>query len=255
MNILAIGDVVSDRGCEFLRARLPAFKKLKSIDFTIVNGENSAVGNGILPSSANHIFDSGADIITTGNHVFRRKEIYDFLDEKADIIRPANYHREVPGKGYAVIDLGYTQVAVINLSGRVYMEDCANPFDTADEILSKIRCKSIIVDFHAEATAEKAALAYYLDGRVSAVFGTHTHVQTADARVLPGGTGFISDIGMTGVKDSVIGVKPELSVRYIRTGLPTRFDAADGPCFMNGCIFEIDNGTGKCLSVEPVIVE
>ena len=255
MNILAIGDVVSDKGCEFLRARLPGLKKLKNIDFTIVNGENSAVGNGITPASAKHIFDSGADIITTGNHVYRHKEFYGFLDERPDIIRPANYHAENPGRGFAVSDLGYTQVAVINLAGRVYMDACDNPFDAADSILGKINCKTVIVDFHAEATAEKAALAYYLAGRVSAVFGTHTHVPTADAKILPGGTGFITDIGMTGVKDSVIGVAPQISVQYLRTGMPARFDAADGACVMGGCIFETDNKTGRCLSIEQIIIE
>jgi metallophosphoesterase (TIGR00282 family) len=255
MNILAIGDVVSDKGCEFLRARLPSLKKLKNIDFTIVNGENSAVGNGITPASAGHIFDSGADIITTGNHVFRRREIYSFLEENPNIIRPANYHADSPGRGFTVSDLGYSQVAVINLAGRVYMEGCDNPFDAADRILSGIKCKTVIVDFHAEATAEKAALAYYLDGRVSAVFGTHTHVPTSDARILPGGTGFITDLGMTGVGDSVIGVVPSISVQYMRTGMPARFDAADGACVMDGCIFEIDSKTGRCISAEQIIIE
>ncbi len=255
MNILALGDVVSDSGCEFLRQRLPGIKKLYGVDFVIANGENSAVGNGITPTSAKYLFDSGVDLITTGNHVFRRKEMYDMLDERSDIIRPANYHSEAPGKGWAQIDLGFTQLAVINLAGRVYMEDSENPFDAADRILDKISCKTVIVDFHAEATAEKAALAYYLDGKVSAVFGTHTHVQTADARILPKGTGFITDIGMTGVKDSVIGVVPEISVNHIRTGMPARFDAAKGPCMLNGCIFGIDQKTGRCESAESVIVE
>ncbi len=255
MNILAIGDVVSDKGCEFLRQTLPGFKKVKGIDFTIANGENSAVGNGINPVSAKFLFDSGVDFITTGNHVFRRKEVYEFLDERADIIRPANYHSENPGRGWAKVDLGFTQVAVINLAGRVYMSEADNPFDTADRILAEIDCKTVLVDFHAEATAEKAALAYYLDGRVSAVFGTHTHVQTSDAKVLPGGTGFITDLGMTGVKESVIGVAPELSIKHIRTGMPVRFDAADGACMLNGCIFEIDEKTGRCLGAESVIIE
>lgn len=255
MIILAIGDVVSDKGCEFLRSKLPAFKKMKAIDFCIANGENSAVGNGITPHSANYLFDSGVDFITTGNHTYRRKEIYDFLETESNIIRPANFHSEAPGKGYAIIDLGYSKICIINLSGRVYMDNCSNPFDTIDSILDEVDCKIKIVDFHAEATAEKGAMGYYLDGRVSAVFGTHTHVATADAKILPSGTGFITDLGMTGPKNSILGVKPETSIRWLRTGMPTRFETAEGPCMMNGCIFEIDNKTGTCVSIEPVCIE
>lgn len=258
MVIFAIGDVVSDIGCEFLRKKLPAFKKVKGIDFCIANGENSARGNGILPTSADYLFDSGVNFITTGNHVFLRKEIYERLDSTDRIIRPANYHRTAPGKGWSLVDLGKYRICVINLSGRVYMENCDNPFDTADRILSEIpdkSCRIIMVDFHAEATAEKAALARYLDGRVSAVFGTHTHVLTADAQILPGGTGFITDLGMTGPKDSILGVEPEKSISFIRTGMPARFSAAEGSCFLNGCLFEIDETTGKCLSAESVTLE
>ncbi len=255
MNVFAIGDVVSDTGCEFLRAKLPAFKKLKGIDFCVANGENSAVGNGITPQSAGYLYDSGVDFITTGNHVFRHKEIYEYLDSAENIIRPANYHRTNPGKGYSVTDLGRSQICVINLAGQVYMESCDNPFDAADRILDETDCKIILVDFHAEATAEKGALARYLDGRVSAVFGTHTHVRTADATVLPGGTGFITDLGMTGATDSVLGILPELSIKKIRTGMPERFISAKGECKMEGCIFEIDEKTGKCVSVEAVTVE
>lgn len=255
MRIFAIGDVVSANGCEFLRNRLPAFKKVKGVDFCIVNGENSAVGNGITPFSAEYLFDSGADFITTGNHAFRRKEMYEYFDSNTRVIRPANFSSAAPGRGFSQIDLGFTCVTVINLSGRVYMDSCDNPFDTADRILSGTDGKVIMVDFHAEATAEKGALARYLDGRVSAVFGTHTHVQTNDAAILPGGTGFITDLGMTGAADSILGVKPELSVNWMRTGMPTRFDAADGPCRMDGCLFDIDNKTGLCTAVEPVSIE
>lgn len=255
MVIFAIGDVVSDAGCEFLREKLPAFKKVKGIDFTIANGENSAVGNGIIPHSADYLFDSGVDFLTTGNHVFKRREIYTYLDEKRGIIRPANFHPEAPGRGYEIIDLGFTEICVLNLSGRVYMDDCDNPFDTADRILDKVDCKIKLVDFHAEATAEKAALAYWLNGRVSAVFGTHTHVQTNDVKILSGGTAFITDLGMTGPAESVLGVKPELAVNYMRTGMPTRFETAPGRCRMDGCIFEIDNKTGVCVSAQAVTVE
>ena len=252
MNILVIGDVVSSIGCEFLRKTLPSFKKLKGIDFTIANGENSATGNGITPDSANYLFDCGVDFITTGNHVFKRNEIYDFLEIRNDIIRPANFWKNAPGKGSVVVDLGSARIRIINLSGMAYMDRCDNPFAVADEILKDNDCKITLVDFHAEATAEKGALAHYLDGRVSAVFGTHTHVLTADAKILPKGTGFITDIGMTGPVNSVLGINPETSIKWLRTGMPTRFDAAEGECMMNGCIFEIDKKTGLCTGIEAV---
>lgn len=252
MKILVIGDVVSSAGCEFLRKKLSSFKKENGIDFCIANGENSAVGNGITPDSAQYLFDCGVDFITTGNHIFRRKEIYDFLDSRSDIIRPANFWKNAPGKGTAVVDLGSTQIRIINLSGSAYMDRCDNPFTAVDEILKNNECKITLVDFHAEATAEKGALAYYLDGRVSAVFGTHTHILTADARILPKGTGFITDTGMTGPVNSVLGIKPESSINLFRTGMPSKFEAAEGECMMNGCIFDIDKKTGLCLKAEAV---
>lgn len=256
MNILVIGDVVSSKGCEFLRSVLPSFKRVKGIDLCIANGENSAVGNGITPFSAQYLFDSGVDFITTGNHVYRRREFYDMLDESEDIIRPANFFKGNPGKGYAVIDMGYTRIGIINLMGNVYMDRCDNPFAVVDEILPKLEgCKTILVDFHAEATAEKRALGFYLDGRVSAVYGTHTHVMTADLTFLPKGTVYITDIGMTGPKHSVLGVKPEISIEWLKTGMPARFDTDEGECMLNGCIFEIDNKTGKVISFEPVNIE
>ncbi len=256
MNILVIGDVVSAKGCEFLRNILPAYKKLKKIDLCIANGENSAVGNGITPFSAQYLFDSGVDFITTGNHVYRRKEFYEMLDERDDIIRPANFFGANPGKGFSTIDMGFSKVGIINLAGMVYMDRCDNPFTVVDEILPELSdCRIILVDFHAEATAEKRAMGFYLDGKVSAVFGTHTHIITGDATVLPNGTAYITDIGMTGPKNSVLGVKPEISIEWLRTGMPARFDTAEGECIMNGCIFEIDNKTGKALSVEAVTIE
>lgn len=256
MNIFAIGDVVGQEGCEFLRKTLPSFKKLKGIDFTIANGENSAAGNGITPFSAQHLFDSGVDVITTGNHVYKRREVYDFLDSRGDIVRPANYNRNNPGRGFTVIDKGSVQIGVVNLAGVSYMEPAANPFETADLILPELEmCRIILVDFHAEATAEKKALGFYLDSRVSAVFGTHTHVQTSDAKVLDGATAYITDLGMTGPEKSVLGIKPEIAVNRFKTGMPSRFETAQGRCFMCGCIFEIDEKTGRALSAESVCVE
>lgn len=256
MNILAIGDVVGTNGCEFLRRTLPAFKRHNGIDLCIVNGENSAQGNGILPQSAEHILTSGADIITTGNHALRRFEIYNKFDEEGyPLIRPANFYRTAPGKGYYIIDKGFIKIAVINLMGVVYLENNENPFDCIDRILDEVSdCRIKIVDFHAEASAEKRAMGFYLDGRVSALFGTHTHVQTNDAQVLPNGTGYITDIGMTGPIQSVLGVTPSLAIEKIKTNLPVRFENPDGECKMEGCIFEIDNKTGKTLSAETVSI-
>ena len=253
MRILTIGDVVSKQGCDYLRQRLPALKREYSADLVIVNGENSAVGNGILPQSAQSIFDSGADVITLGNHSLKRVEIYNFLDENRYIIRPANYHPSAPGRGMTIIDKGYVRVAVINLQGAVYLDPIRNPFDIVDELIETAKeenCKIIIIDFHAEATSEKRAMGYYVDGKVSAIFGTHTHVQTSDDQILPNGTGYITDIGMTGPLHSVLGVSTQIVIEKMRTGLPVRFKNEDGPCTIEGCLFEIDNKTGKTVATE-----
>lgn len=257
MNILVLGDVVSGIGCDFLRKKLSAFKKLKAIDFCIANGENSATGNGITPDSARSLFAAGVDFITTGNHVYRRKEVYDLLDESEFIIRPYNFPDSNPGKGVALIDCGRYAVGVINLMGTMFMENLDNPFHAADKALSEFqnRTNIILVDFHAETTSEKQALAYYLDGRVSAFFGTHTHVLTNDDRVLPKGTGYITDVGMCGVTDSVLGVKKEIVIEKFMKNMPVRFDAAEGECMLNGCIFTIDEKSGKCLLTETVRIQ
>lgn len=253
MKILTIGDVVSKQGCDCLLEKLPAIKKEFNTDITIVNGENSAVGNGVLPQSAKTIFSAGADVITLGNHALKRPEIYNFLNENKYIIRPANYHSKAPGLGIAYIDKGFAIAAVINLQGIVYLPPNRNPFDIIDGLINDAKnngAKIIIIDFHAEATSEKKALAYYVDGRASAVFGTHTHVQTNDNQILPGGTGFITDIGMTGPFESVLGVSAECVLEKMITGLPVRFKTADGPCYVEGCFFEIDQKTGKTLYTE-----
>lgn len=256
MNIFIIGDIVGSQGCEFLRQKLPAFKRFKGIDLTIANGENAAPGNGITKAAAEFIFDSGVDFITTGNHAFRRSEVYNFLDERRDIIRPANVSSECPGTGWGVIDMGSVKVGVINLLGRAYINGSDNPFCAVDGLLENIAdCKVKILDIHAEATAEKQAMGFYLDGRVSIVVGTHTHVQTADEKILPGGTGYITDLGMTGPELSVLGVRPEASISWLKTGLPTRFEVSDSPCMMCGCIFETDDKTGKVISIERICVK
>ena len=258
MNILTIGDVCGSIGCNYLLKILPELKRKENIDCIIVNGENSADGNGITPSSSESLFAAGADIITGGNHTLRRKEVYDTLDNNDFILRPHNLTDCSIGKGYAELDLGFIRIAVINLSGRVWMPDCNDPFKTADMLVEKAKengIKTILVDFHAECTAEKRALAEYLDGRVSAVFGTHTHVQTADEKILKNGTAFITDLGMTGPKDSVLGVKTELSIAKIKDGAPVKFSLADGKSILNGCIFNIDKTNGKTIAVKRINIE
>ena len=254
MNILAIGDVVGSIGCHFLRQKLPAFKKFKNVDLVIANGENSADGNGITPASAEFLFQSGVDVITGGNHSFRRKEVFPFYEENVYLLRPANFPQgTTPGRGMCMVDMGYTQVAVINLMGTALLEPLDCPFHTVDCLLDEAvqqGAKVIVVDLHAEATGEKRAMGYYLDGRVSALFGTHTHVPTADETVLPNGTGYITDVGMTGTVHSVLGVKPEIIIAKLKEKLPQRFDLADGPCKLDCILFEIDEKTGKARSVE-----
>lgn len=249
MQILAIGDVVGSIGCKFLRSRLPQLKKIKQIDMVIANGENSADGNGITPASAQFLFDSGVDVITTGNHTFRRRECYDLFDSCESLLRPANYPKGAPGQGFCIYDMGRVRIGVINLLGVVYLESMDCPFETVDKLLHHMP-KITLVDFHAEATGEKGALAHYLDSRVSAVFGTHTHVQTADEQILPGGTGFISDVGMVGPIHSILGVKPELIVQKMKTKMPVRFENATGDCHMDCVLFTISEKTGKTTQVE-----
>ena len=252
MRIMCIGDVVGSVGCAFLRSHLSAFKKTHSIDLTVCNGENAADGNGITPKAAEHLFTSGVDVITLGNHSFRRPEIYPYLDEQPYIIRPYNYPAGyAPGRGKCEVDMGYVKVTVINLMGQESMDaHLENPFTAADKLIKSVDGGIILVDFHAEATSEKRAMGLYLDGRVSAVFGTHTHVMTADAEVLPGGTGYITDLGMTGCIDSILGVKKEIVINRFLSKLPARFDYADGPAKLDCTVFDIDRSTLRCTAVE-----
>ena len=257
MRIFCIGDVVGSVGCCFLRSKLPALKRVKGIDLVICNGENSADGNGLTPSAAQFLFDSGVDAITLGNHAFRRKEVFEVLDSNPFIARPANFpDGAAPGHGVINIDTGRRVVSVINLMGNMYLEsglDCA--FDVIDRALTQAEGRIILVDFHAEATSEKRAMGYYLDGKVSAVFGTHTHVQTSDAQVLPNGTGYITDLGMTGTVHSVLGVKTDIIINKFKTKLPARFDLADGECRLEGALFDINDNTGKCKTAESLRIE
>ncbi len=256
MKVLAIGDVVGKRGTEFLRLKLGKIKAEKNIDFVIANGENSAEGNGITPLSANHLLKSGVNVITTGNHTFRRKEIVPFLSENHMVIRPYNFpNKTTPGVGIYKTKVNGINVAVINVLGVVYLEPLDSPFEAIDNALEFCSdCKIKIIDFHAEATAEKRAMGYYVDGKVSAIFGTHTHVQTSDEEILPLGTGYITDVGMTGVIHSVLGVKKEISIKRMKEKIPIRFQNAEGDCKMECIIFDIDESTGKTVELERMRV-
>ena len=254
LNILAVGDVVGDGGLECLDRHLRQLKKLKNIHFTVVNGENAS-GVGILPRQARAIFDAGADVVTLGNHTWNRIQIADFLEDDRYTLRPANYTNRVPGRGWGVYEgPNGLHIGVSNLIGRCEMaSNGENPFTTADRILKRMEGADVVlVDFHAEATSEKGAMGYYLDGRVQAVWGTHTHVPTADGQILPKGTGFVTDLGMTGPACSVLGIKPEQAINRFLGGLPRRFEPADGPCKLESVVFSIDTATRRCVQVERV---
>jgi len=255
MKILFAGDIVGSPGRKAIAEFVPKIKRKEKVEFAIANGENAAGGSGITPRLSEEIFSSGIDVITSGDHIWKRKEILETLDEHNNILRPANYPPGVPGLGASVVKAkNGTLVGVINLVGRVFMEAVECPFRKAQEEISQIQKKTkiIIIDIHAEATSEKIAMGWYLDGSVSAVMGTHTHVQTADERILPQGTAYITDVGMTGPHDSVIGRKKEQILTRFITQLPTRFEMADEDVRLNGVILDIDEKTGKARSIERV---
>ena len=251
-KVLCVGDVVGNPGMERIRRSLRYLKQKTKADFVIVNGENAAVV-GMTPNQAEDILDSGADVITLGNHAFGKREICDYLDENSRILRPANYAPQVPGKGWGVYETKLGDVAVIDLIGRCNMDYSPdNPFLMVDKILEKISARFIFVEIHAEATSEKLAMGHMLDGKVSAVWGTHTHVPTADAQVLPKGTGYVTDLGMTGPKNSILGIRPELSIAKFRGDLYQRYQWADGPTKIEAVLFTIDASTGRCTVAERV---
>lgn len=256
MRLLFIGDVVGQGGCEFLMKKLPDYKKENGVDICIANGENSAQGNGVTPVSCKMLYDSGVDFITLGNHSFKRPEIIEYLDKEPTIIRPYNFPDGAPGKGVAILEKGRFRVAVINLMGTAYMESLDNPFIAIDNALKETDgCKTIIVDFHAEATAEKRSLGFYLDGRATAVLGTHTHVQTADDQILPKGTAYITDVGMTGPVQSVLGIEPQLAIKKMKQHIPVKFSNAEGVYSMNACLVDIDEKTGKAAYIKRVVLK
>ncbi len=250
MRVLMFGDVVGEAGCACFQHHAPRIKKQYQADLIVVNGENSARGNGITKQSADDLFAGGADVITTGNHCFRRRS-YD-LFEDSRILRPANYPEGAPGSGVCVLDCGAFRFAVINLMGTAFMEPLDNPFTTIDRILETVGTNNILLDFHAEATSEKRAMGWYLAGRVSAVIGTHTHVQTADEELLEGKTAYLTDVGMTGGAYSVLGVSVEAAIEKQRFHRPVTFTEAPPPCMLNAVCIEIDSKTGISTKIERI---
>ncbi len=262
MNILFVGDIFGSAGRHIVREHLPHLLESYAVDLLVINGENAAGGFGITPSLAEEIFDLGAHVITTGNHIWDKKEIFPYMAVPADsygrgrrILRPANYADSTPGFGVyeGTLPSGQTY-AVINLQGRVFMSSCDDPFRKADELLQKITARVILVDFHAEASSEKVALGWYLDGRVTAVLGTHTHIPTADERVLPQGTAYQTDVGMSGPYDSVIGVEKDLVVQRFLTGMPGKFEAAKGNPKLCALCIKCDGGTGRAQAVKRIML-
>jgi len=249
MRVVFIGDVVGSAGREALAATLPSIRREYNADLAIVNGENCADGNGIDARSAQAIYDAGADVITTGNHSFRKNSIAEEYERRDTLLRPANFGDCLPGKGVCELDFGSFGVAVVNLIGTAFMQPVDNPFKCAEEILKNIASKIVIVDFHAEATSEKRAMGFFLAGKVSAVFGTHTHVRTADAEIIDG-TGYITDVGMTGAHNSVLGVDKDVIIERFLTYYPRKHIGASGECDVCGAFAELDNKSGRCVRLE-----
>jgi len=252
MNILMVGDVFGEPGRAALAKHLPRLRHEHAIDFCVVNIENAASGFGVTPAMARQALEQGADVLTSGNHIWDRKEIIEYIVKENLLLRPANYPTGAPGVGSVVVKAGTYQVGVLNVQGRVFLPSIDCPFVRADEEVARMRAATplIVVDMHAEATSEKQAMGWYLDGRVSAVVGTHSHVQTADERILPGGTAYVTDLGLTGPIDSVIGVEKELAIQRFLTGMPNRFEPAKGRARLQGAVIRIDAETGRASGIE-----
>jgi metallophosphoesterase (TIGR00282 family) len=251
-TIVFIGDVVASAGRRALTELLPQIREDFSADFVVVNGENAAGGVGITGKTARQIFAAGADAITLGNHTYRHREAYGYLDEEAHIVRPANFLPSQPGRGFCVVERDGVRLGVVNLSGNLYLQASRPALVEIDRVLDEVKADYVLVDMHAEATSEKVALGWYLDGRVTAVVGTHTHVPTNDARVLPGGTAYITDVGMTGARGGVIGVVKEGSIEHLRTRMPVRYEAAEEDPWVMGVVIRCGEG-GLATSIEPVL--
>lgn len=257
MKILFIGDIVGSPGREMVSEYLPKLKEKYRPQLTIVNGENAAAGKGITEKIYKQFLSLGVQAITMGNHTWNKKEIIDFIDDAPYLIRPANFPEGNPGKGIAYLKINNNEVAIINLQGRTFLDAHDDPFRKADELISEARKRTnlIFIDFHAEATSEKQAFAWYVDGRVSAVVGTHTHTQTADERILPNGTAFITDVGMTGPYDSILGVEKEAVIKRFLTNMPVRFEVdTNGRKQLNGCLITIDKLAGKATKIERILI-
>ena len=254
MRILFVGDVVGAPGRRIARTRLKGLKRDVGAELTIVNGENAAGGAGLTTATAEELFAAGAEVVTTGNHIWDKREVLGLLDREPRLLRPANYPEGSPGAGVFVVEAAGTRVAVVNLMGRVFMPLVDDPFRAADRIVADLAgsARVVLIDFHAEATSEKMAFAWYLDGRVAAVLGTHTHVATADARVLPGGTAFITDVGMTGPFDSVIGVKKEQAIERFRTSRSVPYETADGDVRLDAVRVDVDTASGRATGIERI---
>ncbi len=250
IRVLFVGDIVGRPGRNALKEWLPKWRKAQEIDFVVANGENAAGGMGITPKIFFELLGAGIDVITSGNHIWSKKEIYDTLETSNRLLRPANYPENVPGKGWSLHTIRGIKSLIVNLEGRVFMKSLQCPFKTMDDLLGKFDVKIILIDFHAEATSEKIALGWYLDGRVTAVVGTHTHVQTSDETLLPGSTAYITDLGMTGPYHSVIGMKKEVVLHRFLTQMPLKFEVASGKAAISGAVIEIDPGTGKAVSIQ-----
>jgi len=252
MKVLMIGDIFGKPGRRTVRHYLPQLRQHYQLDFVIANGENAANGMGITNDTAEELLSSGIDVLTMGNHVWDKKEIINLIEMEPRILRPANYPPGAPGIGYSIYHAqNNIEVGVVNLSGRVFLGNLDCPFRTAESIISSLkkRTQIILVDFHAEATSEKMALGWYLDGKVTACCGTHTHIQTADARILPGGTAYITDLGMTGPRNSVLGVDSRLVIQKFLSQMPVKFEVAGGPCQFNGVIIDMDSKTGRSVNI------
>ncbi|HEU4979631.1 MAG TPA: TIGR00282 family metallophosphoesterase [Solirubrobacterales bacterium] len=255
MRLLFIGDVVGKPGRQGFAAAGPKLRAERMPDLVVANGENAAGGVGITKETAEELFEAGADVITLGNHTYRHKEVYPYLESERRIVRPANFAPSNPGRGHTIVEAAGMRMAVINLSGQMYLQVDRSPWSVIDELLESLKgsADAIVVDFHAELTSEKVAMGWHLDGRVAAVLGTHTHVPTADARVLPGGTAHMSDVGMTGSRAGVIGVRREQALRAFRTQMPGRFDTAEEDVWVMGASVEIGDD-GLARSIEPFMV-
>jgi metallophosphoesterase (TIGR00282 family) len=256
MNILMVGDVFGEPGRAAVARLLPRLRQEHAIDFCVVNVENAAGGFGVTPPMAKQILEQGADVMTSGNHIWDKREIVEYIAKENLLLRPANYPTGTPGAGYVTLKTGPHKVAVLNLMGRVFMNPIDCPFRKADEIVPELRRETpiVLVDMHAEATSESVAMGWYLDGRVSAVVGTHRHVQTADERVLPGGTAYITDLGMTGPTDGVIGVDRDVILQRFLTQMPMRFEAARGPAALHGAIIVVDPESGRASDIRRLRV-